>query len=203
MDKLRFTFLLNIISKVIQVSALAVGFYIMINAGVEFSWYVERSKITITELYTILLLPILISAVIIIIFSILSDHLKNYSQKILEDLEKRVIGVILSTTKELNMHELASKFELSSKDMAIFIQRLLGEGKLKGVSYDIASDTIMRTSPTETIKKETGAPLREELELMARIAELDSLKEAGKISDKAYDRLKIELERRLAEIRKG
>lgn len=203
MDKLRFTFLLRITSKVIQVSALAVGFYIIVNSGVEFFRRVGKSTITITELFTILLLPILISIFIMLLFSILSNYLKNYSQKILEDLEKRVIGVISSTTKELNMHELASKFELSSKDMAIFIQRLLGEGKLKGVSYDIASDTIMKTSPTETVKKETGTPLREELELMARIAELDILKEAGKISDKAYDRLKIELEKRLAEIRKS
>ena len=185
--------LLNLVGRVLEiVSTICYAIYLVLYVNDLLPYLPRLRALKVEDALSRVLMPILFASIAFAIAIWAADILKDYSRKMELDLEKRVIGTLEASGGKITVQEVAEIFKVRREQMMNFIQRLLGEGKLRGYILDHSTGTL-----SKGISVAPEAPLRQEMELRARLAELEVLRTEGKISERAYQQLKKELEEKL------
>ena len=185
--------LLNLVGRVLEIiSTICYVIYLVLYVNELLPYLPKLRALKVEDALSRVLMPIVFASIAFAIAIWAADILKDYSRKVEIDLEKRVIGTLESSGGKITVQEVAEIFKVRGDQMMNFIQRLLGEGKLRGYILDPSTGALSKRVGTSP---ETS--LRHEVELRARLAELEALRSEGKISERAYQQLKKELEEKL------
>jgi len=154
----------------------------------------------------------------IIIGAVIVAGLSGYMFKLAneqdESINERLLGFVVATNSA-TFDELAGWTRIRIRETADRLARLASQGNLMDFGIDLSNRMIMRTrGGTDTAgagqpsihapqAAQTNAEADEGIRLKAKLYELDVLRQQGKIGQPAYDKLKEEYEKKLAQSDKG
>lgn len=135
-------------------------------------------------------------------------------------LRQRIAGYVKSN-ELTNIEVLADWFGIDQIEASNIIAELAAQDKIEGYTIDLQRQLVYRNDasfqfgPPEPAEVTEGSgeipvvrsavpqPSNDVIKLKASLYELDQLKQQGKISDQAYERLKDEYERKLSQSETG
>jgi len=129
------------------------------------------------------------SILLYFILIIFSDLVKSRSNKIAEEIETDLTGFLLSTKDKVDLKKIADHLNISENTVLTTFLKIKSKGMLKEFIFDSESKEII--PPPSSILISSA----EDLILKAKLLELERLKAEGKISERAYEELKKEIER--------
>jgi DNA-binding Lrp family transcriptional regulator len=127
------------------------------------------------------------------------------------------VGYLIAN-RAVGLDILARVLNLTQREAADLVARLVSKGVLKGYTIDLQGQTIYREAPPAQASPPPSTPggaspyvgvvkpdvsLDEPVKIKAQLWELEVLKQKGQISDQAYAKLKDELEKKLAAAETG
>jgi hypothetical protein len=134
-----------------------------------------------------------------LILTMIGDWLGSVSKRIDDDIEKQLVGFLLSTPEPISVGKVAGYLSISTKHAVKTFFKAKSKKMLKGFTFDAEKTEII--PPNFQAQANIGRPLAttpttiaEELLRRAKLIELERLKVAGKISEEAYKELRKELE---------
>ncbi|MEM3397993.1 MAG: hypothetical protein QW724_04755 [Nitrososphaerota archaeon] len=116
--------------------------------------------------------------------------IKSRSNKIDEEIAADLTGYLLSTKDRVGVKKVADHLNISEKTVLSAFLKVKSKGMLKGFIFDSETNEIV-SPPSSTL---IGSV--EDLIIKAKLLELEHLKAEGKISEKAYEELKKEIEQK-------
>jgi len=132
-------------------------------------------------------------------------------------LEEKAVGYLIAN-RAVGLDILARVLNLTQREAADLVARLVSKGVLKGYTIDLQGQTIYREAPPAQASPPPSTPggaspyvgvvkpdvsLDEPVKIKAQLWELEVLKQKGQISEQAYAKLKDELEKKLAAAETG
>lgn len=161
------------------------------------------------------LLPLIQQSVILLIAVgaavWLSGHFFVMAKDKDESLNERLLGYVQSTDM-VSLDVLAGQMVLTQKEAADRLAKLVSQGLLKDRAIDLQNQRVVKTWEAPQAEQPVTAPQErpqavaesdETIRVKAKLYELEVLRQQGKISQKAYDNLKEDYEKKLAQADKG
>jgi len=154
-------------------------------------------------------LPSIAGVIIVaIIMMVIGDYIANLGNKMRNELEEYIVGYVEATPGPIKITEIGEKLAITRKGTLKMLLKIKAKGKLKEFYIDTEKEEIFKETPhayplsttTATDRRTTREEIREEIQIKARLIELEELKKEGKISERAYLRLKSELEEKLKQV---
>ncbi|MEM2941721.1 MAG: hypothetical protein QW304_09280 [Thermoproteota archaeon] len=117
------------------------------------------------------------------------DRLRDYSEKKLADVHDRVLGLLQLGESTIVLSDLALHLNMTPHQLTQIIQKLASQGKLANYILNIQTGTLTR-------REEVSKPFpSSDLEVRAKLIELERLRKENKISEEAYNILKDEIQK--------
>ena len=136
----------------------------------------------------------------LIILILLGDWLGGLSERLDDEVEKELVGFLLSSSDTIPARKVAEYLNVSSKHAIKTFFKAKSKGMLKEFTFDPDSNAIIPpASQTQTSSEgpfvSSTSTIADELLKKAKLKELEKLKAAGKISEEAYRELRNEIEK--------
>jgi hypothetical protein len=137
---------------------------------------------------------------LLIILILLGDWLGGLSERLDDEVEKELVGFLLSSSDTIPARKVAEYLNVSSKHAIKTFFKAKSKGMLKEFTFDPDNTAIIPpVSQTQTSSEgsfgSSISTIADELLKKARLKELEKLKAAGKISEEAYRELRNEIEK--------
>jgi hypothetical protein len=137
--------------------------------------------------------------VLLFILMIFGNWLGTISEKLDDDVEKELVGFLLSSPSPTPAGRVAEYLNVSSKHAIKTFFKAKSKGLLKEFTFnpensEIIPPVLQTKADIERPIASTTATIADELLKKAKLKELERLKSLGKISEEAYRMLKKEIE---------
>jgi hypothetical protein len=142
-------------------------------------------------------LNILSVIVFLAILMVVSGWLSSISDRIEDDIEMQLVGFLLSAPSPIHIEKIAKYLNISVGYAAKTFFKVKSKKMLKEFTFDSERMEIIppATQAMTTVEKPSyTSHIVDELLRKAKLMELERLKEEGKISEKAYKKIREELE---------
>jgi hypothetical protein len=137
--------------------------------------------------------------VLLFILMIFGDWLGTLSERLDDEVEKELVGFLLSSGGPSPAGKVAEYLNISSKHAIKTFFKAKSKSMLKEFTFDPDSNAIIPpASQTQTSSEgpfvSSTSTIADELLKKAKLKELEKLKASGKISEEAYRELRKEIE---------
>jgi hypothetical protein len=137
--------------------------------------------------------------VLLFILMIFGDWLGTISERLDDEVEKELVGFLLSSSGPSPAGKVAEYLNVSSKHAIKTFFKAKSKGMLKEFTFDpdnkeIIPPVLQAQTDTERPTVSSMSTIADELLKRAKLKELEKLKASGKISEEAYRELRKEIE---------
>jgi hypothetical protein len=137
--------------------------------------------------------------VLLFILMIFGDWLGTLSERLDDEVEKELVGFLLSSGGPSPAGKVAEYLNISSKHAIKTFFKAKSKGMLKEFTFDpdnkeIIPPALQAQTDTERPTVSSMSTVADELLKKAKLKELEKLKASGKISEEAYRELRKEIE---------
>ncbi len=132
--------------------------------------------------------------VVFVILIIFGDLLGTISNRIDDEIERQLVGFLLSTIGPTPAEKVAAYLNISTKHATKTFFKLKSKGMLKDFIFDSDHSEIIPPQTGSEKSFTNSSKIADELLKRAKLKELERLKASGEISEEAYRELRKELE---------
>ncbi|MEM1949150.1 MAG: hypothetical protein QXO30_01920 [Candidatus Caldarchaeum sp.] len=149
----------------------------------------QTSNTVQTQTIFQLIRNLIVFLVIALVLWYVGDRLGDYSEKMLAEVHERVLGLLQLGEPTIVLNDIALRLNMTPQQLTQIILKLASQGKLANYILNIQSGTLALREQT------SKTSLSSDIEVRAKLIELEKLRKEDKISEEAYNILKDEIQK--------
>ncbi|MEM4304090.1 MAG: hypothetical protein QXQ70_09395, partial [Candidatus Caldarchaeum sp.] len=137
----------------------------------------QTSNTVQTQTIFQLIRNLIVFLVIALVLWYVGDRLGDYSEKMLAEVHERVLGLLQLGEPTIVLNDIALRLNMTPQQLTQIILKLASQGKLANYILNIQSGTLALREQT------SKTSLSSDLEVRAKLIELETLRKEDKISE--------------------